>query len=550
MNICSNFASTQKETAGLLFTIDADGRFLMTDAMVDQLPFAGVSGNQLLRLHDLLGVESGDVLDALLAGLVQGVEEGLMRRVNVHDREGRPISLAIARLPGIAAGHFVCALDECRFQTSEAAEPVTQSLEQSGTVSRAEAVRLVGDLMVGDSIVGDPVKIILVGLNKPRNIEGPVAESIWSRLVKRAGRRLHALVGTRGLVAHYAEGVFAVVSAQQSGPLLPVMGTGSIVSSFDRPFEIDGLIFYVGVNLGVADLGAGPTDIGDSFRSAELALEEARRSGTPICECTAEMVKQAGEGFKFEQELREAFDYGGFKLALQPKYDVASGAVTGFEALIRWHHPERGVVQPHEFIPMAEKTGLIVPITDWVLHEVCRLLKEEQDAGRDPLPVSINIPPSQLMRREVKDFIKVINAYDVSASLIEFELTESISTGEISRGISMMSALRAAGVKISVEDFGVGSKSLSHLIKWPVSILKIDRDIVAALPEDREAGEVVAAITRIAQALNLSVVAEGVETERQKAFLADHGVEAIQGFLLSKPLAPEEAFRLAHNGAG
>ena len=332
--------------------------------------------------------------------------------------------------------------------------------------------------------------------------------------------------------------------------MLPEMAAGSIISSFDHPFEIDGVDFYLGINVGIADAGTGPTDISHCFRSAELALEEARRSGRSVCECTAEMVKGVSEKLRFEQELREAFNYGGFELELQPKVDMSKRGFSGFEALIRWHHPERGIIQPQDFIPVAEETGLIIPITDWVLHEVCRLLRKERDAGRTPLPVSINIPPSQFMRREVKDFMKVINAYEIPPSLIELELTESMTTSEVSRGIAMMSALRSAGVKISVEDFGGGSNALSHLIKWPVSILKIDRAIVSRLPDDQEACEAVTAITRVAHALDLTVVAEGVENNIQKKFLAGQGVEVVQGFLFSKPLPPEQAFRLAENAAG
>lgn len=550
MNISSNVLPDQVGSSGLLFSIDGDGRFLMTDAMAGCLPFAGVSGNQLMRLHDLLSGEGGRILDTLLNETTRGLEDGLTRRVTVHDREGRLLSIAVSRLPGLAQDRLICALDECRFPIQDQGRTDARRAELNDLASRADAVRLAADFAVDETAIGENFKIMLIGLNKPRNIEGPVAESIWSRLVKRAGNRIQAVAGARGLVAQFSEDVFAVVNTQDSGPMLPEMAAGSIISSFDHPFDIDGVDFYLGINVGIADAGTRPTDISHCFRSAELALEEARRSGLSLCECTAEMVKGVNEKLRFEQELREAFNYGGFELELQPKVDMSKRGFSGFEALIRWHHPERGIIQPQDFIPVAEETGLIIPITDWVLHEVCHLLRKERDAGRTPLPISINIPPSQFMRREVKDFMKVINAYEIPPSLIELELTETMTTSEVSRGIAMMSALRSAGVKISVEDFGSGSNALSHLIKWPVSILKIDRAVVSRLPDDQEACEAVTAITRVAHALDLTVVAEGVENNIQKKFLAGHGVEVVQGFLFSKPLPPEQAFRLAENAAG
>jgi EAL domain-containing protein (putative c-di-GMP-specific phosphodiesterase class I) len=306
--------------------------------------------------------------------------------------------------------------------------------------------------------------------------------------------------------------------------------------------------FYLGINVGIADAGIGETDIGRCFRCAELALEDARRTGAAVRECTPDMIDEAGAMLRLERDLREAFEYDGFELELQPKIDIAGRGYSGFEALIRWRHPERGVIAPEDFIPLAEDTGLIVPITDWVLHEVCRLLREQRDAGKQPLPISINVPPSQLLHRDAKDFMKVINAYDVPPSLIEIELTESMATREINRSISMMSALRSAGLRISVEDFGTGYSSLSRLARLPVSILKIDRSFVSGLPGDPQACEVVTAISRVAHALDLEVVAEGVENNAQAEFLAEHGVDVVQGFLFCPPLSPKEAFRLAEAG--
>jgi EAL domain-containing protein (putative c-di-GMP-specific phosphodiesterase class I)/GGDEF domain-containing protein len=536
--------------AGLSFTIDGNGRFLMTQGMVAQFPFAGVSGDQFIHVSDLLAEESGAVFAALLADTQTCLETGLTRRMVMRDLEGRMLQVGLTRLPGLAAGRLLCSLDEHDVNLPESVR--SHRLAAAGELpSRTEAFRHAVNLASDGAAIDDGFKLMLVGLNRPGNLEGPVANSIWAQVTERAGMRLQAVVSGRGLVARYADDTFVVIGANRTdGPLLPDMAAGAITSSFDHSFEIEGMEFYVSVTLGMAEIGPGPADIGHCFRCAELALDEARRSGVPVIEISPEMISEVRSKLQFERDLREAFEYDGFELELQPKKDMVSGAFVGFEALIRWRHPERGLIAPEDFIPAAEESGLIVPITDWVLHEVCRLLNAERTAGRRPLPISINVPPSQLMRRELKDFMKIINAYDVPPALVEFELTESMSSSEISRGISVMSSLRAAGVKISVEDFGTGYSSLSRLVRLPVSVLKIDRSFVEGLPTDAAACEVVTAITRAAHALDLTVVAEGVETETQAEFLAQHGVEIAQGFLFCRPLPPDQAFRLAERGGG
>jgi EAL domain-containing protein (putative c-di-GMP-specific phosphodiesterase class I) len=239
-----------------------------------------------------------------------------------------------------------------------------------------------------------------------------------------------------------------------------------------------------------------------------------------------------------EQDLRRALERKEFLLHYQPQLDLNTGRLVGMEALIRWQHPERGLVPPMEFIPIAEERDLIVPIGCWVLREACRQNKAWQDAGLPPLPVSVNLSALQFQQKDLAgDVARVLQECGLEPRYLELELTESAVLRDTEKSIATMHALRAVGVSISLDDFGTGYSSLSQLKRLPLDKLKIDQAFVRGLPDDEYDLAISSAIIGMGKAMNLTVIAEGVETEEQLRALKGIDCGAIQGYFLSRPLS-------------
>jgi EAL domain-containing protein (putative c-di-GMP-specific phosphodiesterase class I) len=243
-------------------------------------------------------------------------------------------------------------------------------------------------------------------------------------------------------------------------------------------------------------------------------------------------------------ELRQALERQEFALAYQPKFDLASRAACGAEALLRWKHPQRGLVSPEEFIPVLEDTGLIVQVGEWVIRRVCEDLKGWSASGQQPMPIAVNLSARQFRQKDLDHRIRaLVAAAGVNPSLIELEITESQLMQDPAHAIRIMRALRECGIGIAIDDFGTGYSSLSYLTRFPVKALKIDRSFVADVFSDRADAAIVRTIIEMAHQLGFTVVAEGVETDRQAAFLRQFGCQQAQGFFFARPMPAAELLK-------
>jgi EAL domain-containing protein (putative c-di-GMP-specific phosphodiesterase class I) len=265
---------------------------------------------------------------------------------------------------------------------------------------------------------------------------------------------------------------------------------------------------------------------------------------------SAQMNVHTLERLAMESDLRRALERNEFVLHYQPKIDLDSGAISGMEALVRWRHPVRGLVQPDQFIALAEETGLIVPIGEWVLRTACAQNKAWQQAGLPHLCVAVNLSARQFMRDSLlQDVARVLAETGLTSSLLELEITESMVMRNPAHAVALLDSLKAMGVHLSIDDFGTGYSSLSYLKRFPIDNLKIDRSFIQDLPSDGEDAAITRAIIAMAHSLRLTVIAEGVETEKQRKFLHQHGCNEMQGFLFSKPLSAEEFLALLQDTA-
>jgi len=282
------------------------------------------------------------------------------------------------------------------------------------------------------------------------------------------------------------------------------------------------------------------------LKSADTAMYGAKNSGRNTWQFySAAQHENAAQRLQLESQLRQALERGEFLLHYQPKLDLASGSISGFEALLRWNHPQRGLVPPLEFISILEDTGLILPAGEWVIGEVCRQLRGWEAAGLPAPRVAINLSARQLQQTDLAAVIeRIVGKAGIDPTLLEFELTESMLMTNPEAAVAILSRIKALGMRLSVDDFGTGYSSLAYLKRFPLDALKIDRTFVRDLPDDLDDAAITKAVIRLAHSLNLKVVAEGVENIEQIRELEKYDCDEIQGYYVSKPLPAADCARL------
>jgi EAL domain-containing protein (putative c-di-GMP-specific phosphodiesterase class I) len=273
-------------------------------------------------------------------------------------------------------------------------------------------------------------------------------------------------------------------------------------------------------------------------KNADMAMYLAKEDGkNGFRFFTKEIKAQSIERLTLESALRRALDRNQFELHYQPKVDMATGQITGVEALLRWTHPGLGVLSPMQFIPLAEETGLIVPIGRWVLKEACVQNMAWQGRGLRPISMAVNLSPRQFVDDNLlQDIDEALAASGMPAALLQLEVTESVVMRNVPRAVKVLDSIQSRGIRLAIDDFGTGYSSMSLMKQFPIDTIKIDRSFVRDLPNDTEDQAIAQAIISMGKALGMTVVAEGVETAEQEAFLRDHACDEMQGYLFSKPL--------------
>ena len=335
---------------------------------------------------------------------------------------------------------------------------------------------------------------------------------------------------------------FMLVLAGFGGEFEPGTVAERIMEAVARPFHLDDTEIFVSASVGIAvapDDSAAPSDL---IRCAQTALSHAKSlGGNAYIFYSARMNSDAAARLDLVGRLHHALAADEFDLVYQPIFDTDSRRIRSVEALLRWQHPEDGLVLPGKFIPVAEETGLILPLGAWVLEQACRQWRSWLDAGIGPVKISVNVSARRFLNPSfIAHVDDTLACYGVDPAFFKFELREGIlmARGEATRATA--AALKSRGIGLSLDDFGTGFSSLNHLRDFPADVLKIDRSFVRGVPENQENCSLVAAIVAMAHKLRLAVVAEGVETEGQLRFLRALDCEQVQGFLLGRPVAPEE----------
>jgi predicted signal transduction protein with EAL and GGDEF domain len=332
---------------------------------------------------------------------------------------------------------------------------------------------------------------------------------------------------------------FAVVLADLARTEDAAIVAQKILDRLAEPFLLAGRETFVTASVGIAAFPGDGDDAETLLGNAEAAMVRAKQSGRNAYHFfTAEITQRTRARAQVALELRRALEREEFGLVYQPKIDLVSGRPCGVEALLRWHHPERGTVSPAHFVPVLEETGLIVPVGEWVVSRACEDVLAWQSAGLKVLPVAVNLSARQFRQQQLDSRIRaLVRSAGVDPALIELEITESQLMQDPDHAIRIMHSLRDGGIRMAIDDFGTGYSSLAYLTRFPVAALKIDRSFVADALSDAADAAIVRTIIEMAHNLSFTVVAEGVETDGQMAFLRQFGCEQGQGFLFARPMA-------------
>ncbi|HEY3378959.1 MAG TPA: EAL domain-containing protein [Armatimonadota bacterium] len=389
------------------------------------------------------------------------------------------------------------------------------------------------------------VAIFFLDLDRFKTINDTLGHIVGDRLLQAVAKRLTKCVRQDDTVARLGGDEFTVLLGNIKFPEDVTKITQKILTNFQMAFMVDGRELFATPSIGVS---VYPTD-GDTadtlMKNADTALYRAKDKGRNNYQLyTPAMNARAVERLEMETDLRRAVEREEFLLHYQARVSLATETVQSLEALIRWQHPERGLTPPADFIALAEETGLIVPIGDWVLRTACAQQRAWLDAGLPPTRVAVNLSARQFQRTDLVATIDdALRHSGLAPHYLELEITESVAMEHGEQSLAMLRDLHALGVHLSIDDFGTGFSSLGYLKKFPVHALKIDQSFVRDIPDDQDDAAIAAAVIALAHTLNLQVVAEGVENAAQLAFMREHHCDDIQGFYFSEPVPAEEFAR-------
>ncbi|MFC0254424.1 putative bifunctional diguanylate cyclase/phosphodiesterase [Massilia consociata] len=377
----------------------------------------------------------------------------------------------------------------------------------------------------------DRFAVLFLDLDRFKAINDSHGHKVGDAVLREVAARLTGCVRRVDTISRLGGDEFVVLLADIGGADQAAHVAGAIMQAVARPIEAAGQAFTLSVSIGIAICPTDGADVDTLMHHADVAMYHAKQSGRDSFQFfSPEMNAHVVERGEMEKRLRHALDAGEFVLEYQPEFDVASGRITGVEALIRWRHPERGLLLPHAFLPAAEECGLIVPIGEWVLREACRQARAWRDEGH-PVTVAVNLSDIQFSHARLLDVVDAALAHSgLAPSCLDLEITEGAIMRSDANLDATVAALRQRGVQLTIDRFGTGLSSLSSLRRFPLSRLKIDRSFVSDIESDPEDAAMIPAIIAMARSLRLRVVAEGVETEEQLRFLRQHGCDEYQGF--------------------
>ena len=388
--------------------------------------------------------------------------------------------------------------------------------------------------------------VLFLDLDRFKTVNDTLGHFKGDQLLKQVASRLTACLRPTDTVGRLSGDEFAVVLSKIAVAQNAGYVAQKILNALAAPFDLEGHEVFVTTSIGITVYPSDSQDVDTLLRDADAAMYSAKSAGRNTYHYyTAEMNSRAQEKLRIETGIRRGLRRGELLLHYQPKVNIASGRISGLEALLRWQSPERGLVPPGQFIPVLEETGLIIQVGEWIVRAACAQLEAWRNAGVRPVPVAINLSARQLRQQGFVEMLRsALRDHGIEPELIHMEITESSLMENPEEAINILNELKALGIRLEADDFGTGYSSLNYLKRFPLDALKIDRSFVRDMIQDENDAVIARTVISLAHSLGLKVIAEGVETEQQLAFLRDNHCDEVQGFLLAKPLSADDCLSL------
>jgi diguanylate cyclase (GGDEF)-like protein/PAS domain S-box-containing protein len=398
------------------------------------------------------------------------------------------------------------------------------------------------------------VAVLFLDLDHFKTINDSLGHTVGDELLREVARRLKTTVREGDTVARVGGDEFTIVLQELPRGDAAAVVAQKVLRTIAEPMEISGHRLYVTTSIGITLFPDDGDDAETLLKNADTAMYRAKADGRNTYQMsTRDLSRTTHERMTLENGLHRALEQGEFELLYQPQVEIDEQETTivGMEALLRWNHPERGVVAPEHFIGLAEERGMILPIGDWVIREACRAARRFHDNGFPRFRVAVNISARQFRDPSLLSTVEsALKESGIDPRTLELEITETVAMEDVELTMSALTELRKRGVTIAIDDFGTGHSSLSYLKRFPIDALKIDKGFVFDLPDKFEDAAIVSSVINLANGLGLRVIAEGVETREQLDFLRDAGCRELQGFYFSYPVRVEEVEKLLAQGVG
>lgn len=530
--------------------IDRQGRFL--DINRDPSEWIGYSKEEMVGqpFSTLVDDGSRSITLQVFHRTLKG--EKCSQEIRILHKQGHPIDLNIHTSPLMRRNKMIGILvfiqDISDHKRSlERIRYMAYYDDMTGLPNRRYFTNRLEDKLLVSRATGTRLAVCYLDVDRFKLVNASFGRDFGDMLLLQIAERLTRCLPETGDLARMEGDEFAACLDNLEDDIDVTRRLDQLMSVLEEPFEMNGVPVHITVSIGVAVRVSKecPEDAGTLLKKADTALHKVKENGkNDYLLHSCDMDHVALHKLTIQHEMRRALQNQEFLLYYQPQYDLATNQIVGFEALIRWMHPERGLISPVEFIPAAEESGIIVPLGNWVIEEACRQNKAWQNLGMPCIPVSVNLSFRQFSQQNLTGNIyDILQQTGLEAKYLELEITESM-TMDVDRASQCLKELTGLGVNISIDDFGTGYSSFHYLKNLPIARLKIDRSFVRDIQQDPNDAAIVAAIIAMAHNLQLQVIAEGVETEEQVHFLRSHRCDEMQGYFGSPPLPSDKVLEL------